>query len=101
LSSGTKIKGEVQRYQLDSDSDGSRYLFLAHVGADDGEFRTFVNGITLNKISPPGSVGLKVTGVNEINNISETEQNDLFTSTDVDDFLDFSEDNPFGDPENQ
>ena len=101
LSSGTKIKGEVQRYQLDSDSDGSRYLFLAHVGADDGEFKTFVNGITLDKISPAGSVGLKVTGVNEINNISETEQNDLFTSTDVDDFLDFSEDNPFGDPENQ
>ena len=91
----------MQRYQLDSDSDGSRYLFLAHVGADDGEFRTFVNDISLNKISPPGSVGLKVTGVNEINNISETEQNDIFTASDVDDFLDFSEDNPFGDPENQ
>ena len=101
LSSGVKVKGEVQRYQLDSDSDGSRYLFLAHVGADDGEFRTFVNDISLNKISPPGSVGLKVTGVNEINNISETEQNDIFTASDVDDFLDFSEDNPFGDPENQ
>ena len=101
LSSGVKIKGEVQRYQLDSDSDGSRYLFLAHVGADDGEFREFVNDISLNKTYPAGSVGLKVTGVNEINNISETEQNDLFTATDVDDFLDFSEDNPFGDPENQ
>lgn len=101
LSSGVKVKGEVQRYQLDSDSDGSRYLFLAHVGADDGEFRTFVNDITLNKISPAGSVGLKVTGVNEINNISETEQNDIFTDASVDDFLDFSEDNPFGDPENQ
>jgi len=99
LASGVKIKGEVQRYQLDSDSDGSRYLFLAHVGADDGEFRTFVNGITLNKILPAGSVGLQVTGVNEINNISETEQNDIFTSSLVDDFLDFSEDNPFGDPE--
>ena len=101
LSSGVKIKGEVQKYQLDSDSAGSRYLFLAHVGADDGEFREFVNGISLNKTSPSGSIGLKVTGLEEINNISETEQNEIFTLPAVDDFLDFSEDNPFGDPDNQ
>ena len=101
LTSGVKIKGEVQKYQLDSDSDGSRYLFLAHVGADDGEFREFVNGISLNKTSPSGSIGLQVTGLEEINNISETEQNEIFTLPAVDDFLDFSEDNPFGDPENQ
>jgi hypothetical protein len=101
LSSGVKVKGEVQRYQLDSAGDSSRYLYLAHVGADDGVFRTFVEGISINKTYPAGSVGLKMTAVNEINNISETEQNEEFTETYVDDFLDFSEDNPFGDPENQ
>jgi|DEB0MinimDraft_10_1074344.scaffolds.fasta_scaffold18410_3 hypothetical protein len=101
LSSGVKVKGEVQRYQLDSAGDSSRYLYLAHVGADDGVFRTFVEGISINKTYPSGSVGLKMTAVNEINNISETEQNEEFTETYVDDFLDFSEDNPFGDPENQ
>ena len=42
-----------------------------------------------------------MTGLEEINNISETEQNEIFTLPAVDDFLDFSEDNPFGDPENQ
>ena len=101
LNSGVDIRGEVQRYQLDSDSDGSRYLYLAHVGADDGEFRTFVNDLTINKTYPSGSVGLKVTSVSEINKVSETEQNEEFTANYVDDFLDFSEDNPFGDPENQ
>jgi len=101
LSSGVKIKGEVQRYQLDSALDSSRYLYLAHVGADDGKFRTFVDNLTIDKINPSYSVGLKMTSVSEINNISETEQNDIFTGNDVDDFLDFSEDNPFGDPEAQ
>jgi hypothetical protein len=101
LSSGVEIRGEVQRYQLDSARDSSRYLFLAHVGADDGEFRTFVEDISINKTYPANSYGLRVTAVNEVNTISETEQNEEFTTTYVDDFLDFSEDNPFGDPENQ
>ena len=101
LNSGVVMRGEVQRYQLDSNTDLSRYLYLAHVGADDGEFRTFVNDLTINKTYPSGSVGLVVTSVSEINTISETEQNDEFTASYVDDFLDFSEDNPFGDPEAQ
>lgn len=101
LSSGVQMRGEVQRYLLDSDSDATRYLDLAHVGADDGEFRSFVEGLTIDKITPAGSVGLKVTSVIELNKVSETEQNDEFTETYVDDFLDFSEDNPFGDPEAQ
>lgn len=101
LSSGVVIKGEVQRFQLDSSGDTDRYVYLAHVGADDGEFRSFVNDIRINKTIPSGSLGLKVTSVGEINNISQSEQNEEFTSSYVDDFLDFSEDNPFGDPEAQ
>ena len=45
--------------------------------------------------------GLTITGVTEFNYMSETEQNDEFTASYVDNFLNFSEDNPFGDPETQ
>lgn len=99
LSSGVKISGEVQRVQMDSAGDSNRHIFLAHVGADDGEFREFVTDRTIDRSS--NTTGLTVTAVSEDNKISETEQNDEFTTTTVDDFLDFSEDNPFGDPEAQ
>ena len=45
--------------------------------------------------------GLEVIGVDEENRMSENEQNEFFTTSDIDDFLNFSEDNPFGDPEAQ
>ena len=41
-----------------------------------------------------------ISSVTEDNKISQTEQNETFSSI-SDDFLDFSENNPFGDPENQ
>ena len=86
---------------LEHSAKGEDFDKLPSVGADDGKFRTFVNDLTINKINPSTSIGLKVTSVSEINTVSETEQNDIFTGNDVDDFLDFSEDNPFGDPEAQ
>lgn len=101
LSSGVIMSGEVQRYQLDSAADACRYVYLAHVGADDGEFRTFVEDVQLINITTNNSNGLIVQSVSEVNKISETEQNEEFTENYVDDFLDFSEDNPFGDPESQ
>ena len=42
---------------------------------------------------------MTVSSIPEDNRISSNEQNDDF-STLAGDFLDFSEDNPFGDPEN-
>ena len=42
---------------------------------------------------------VSVASVSEDNKISQNEQNDDF-STISGDFLDFTEDNPFGDPEN-
>jgi hypothetical protein len=42
---------------------------------------------------------LLVNNVIELNRISETEQNELFSDNSLVDFLDFTEDNPFGDPE--
>lgn len=108
LSSGITMNGEVQRYQLDSDEDSCRYLYIAHSGASDGEFRSFINSpdkqfqnLMDNTSSPLSLSGLKVLSVSEINKLSETEQNNEFTASYVDDFLDFSEDNPFGDPSAQ
>ena len=101
IAGGVKMSGEVQRIQLDSSGDSSRYLFLSNVGADDGKFHTFITDTQVINNSKNSSTGLKVTAVSEINNLSATEQNDEFTKQYIDDFIDFSEDNPFGDPENQ
>ena len=103
LSSGVVMSGEIQRIQLDSAGDSSRCYYLAHVGADDGKLHTFVTGGSLINSSTNMAVGngLTITGVTEFNYMSETEQNDEFTASYVDNFLNFSEDNPFGDPETQ
>lgn len=110
LSGGVTISGEIQRIVLDSAGDSSRCYYLAHVGADDGKYHTF----TTSTVEPPFSAakgslinttnssitGLSIKEVIEDNKVSETEQNETFSDL-SDDFLDFSEDNPFGDPENQ
>ena len=103
LSSGVVMSGEIQRIQLDSAGDSSRCYYLAHVGGDDGKFHTFTTGGSLINSSTNMVVGngLTITGVTEFNYMSETEQNDEFTASYVDNFLNFSEDNPFGDPETQ
>lgn len=91
---GLTISGEVSKW---SDSDNK--LHLIHVGANDGKYHTFTTGsITLTGDYRVDS-DFSVTAVTEENKISNTEQNSEF-STYVADFLDFSESNPFGDPEN-
>lgn len=91
LSTGVIVTGEVIKY---SDSDG--ILYLAHVGADDGNFHTFVTGrdITFGGLT---RYTRNVSAVSELNEVSNNEQNDAF-GTIADDFLDFTEDNPFGEP---
>ena len=101
IAGGVNMSGEIQRIQLDSSGDSNRHLFLSNVGADDGKFHTFVSGkVVINK-TLGATTGLTSSAVSEINNLSATEQNDEFTKPFIDDFIDFSEDNPFGDPENQ
>lgn len=95
LSTGVKVTGEIVKY---SDSDGK--LYLARVGADDGKYHTFVTGRDITFGNRANIYTRTVTAVEELNNLSQNEQNDDF-STQSDDFLDFTEDNPFGDPENQ
>ena len=101
LSSGVKIRGEVLNYLLDSDGDSARVLRVGHVGADDGNFREFVVNRDIINTSKAFTTGLEVVGVDQENRMSENEQNEFFTTSDIDEFLNFSEDNPFGDPENQ
>jgi len=92
LSSGVKVTGELIKY---SDSDG--ILYIAHVGADDGKYHSFVTGRDIRFGSTSNSYIRNVTAVSEDNKMSENEQNDDF-GTIADDFLDFTEDNPFGEP---
>ena len=40
--SNTTIRGEVTGYTLDSDQDSNRYLYLTHVGADNGTYKEFI-----------------------------------------------------------
>ena len=90
LSDGVVMRGEVSGW-----SDSDNVLKLVHIGADDGNYHEFVSGRFVT-----GLIGTAtVSSVSEDNQISQNEQNDDF-STISDDFLDFSEDNPFGDPEN-
>ena len=94
LSSGVIMTGEVSKY-----SDSDQKLHLVHVGADDGKYHTFIpGGITIGNYTP--AVNRTVTLVTEDNKISSNEQNDIFSNFGGSDFLDFTEDNPFGDPEN-
>lgn len=94
LATGVKVSGEIVRY---SDSDG--ILYLAHVGADDGKYHTFVTDRNITFGNVTNTYTRNVTAVSQDNKLSENEQNDDF-STESTDFLDFSENNPFGDPEN-
>ena len=90
LSSGVTMRGEVSRW-----ADSDKVLGLIHVGADDGLYHTFATG--LNIVGSSSTVS--VSSLTEDNQISQNEQNTDF-STIGSDFLDFTESNPFGDPEN-
>ena len=91
--SGVIMSGEVSKY-----SDSDRKLHLIHVGANDGKYHNFIPGTIEIGNSVP-AVNKTVSLVIEDNKISETEQNTDF-GTIGGGFLDFTENNPFGDPEN-
>ena len=95
LASGVVMSGEVTSY-----SDSDNILHLINVGADDGNYHEFVTGRTVvstlvDNLNRP-SVST-VTATNEDNQLAENEQNADFESV-ADGFLDFTETNPFGDP---
>lgn len=101
IGGGVTMSGEVSKW-----SDSDQKLHLVHIGADDGKYHEFITGsnVTITGGAFRGTLGLNdssfnVLAVSELNKISENEQNTDF-STISGDFLDFTEDNPFGDPEN-
>lgn len=104
LASGVIVSGEVAKF-----SDSDNILHLIHVGADDGNYHTFVTGrqiIGTTDQDSDGSLAFanysvsRVTAVSELNQLAENEKNLFFDTTQTDlDFLDFSESNPFGDPQ--
>tara|TARA_E500000318_G_scaffold20074_1_gene20719 strand:+ start:961 stop:1869 length:909 start_codon:yes stop_codon:yes gene_type:complete len=100
LPDGAVMSGEVMKY-----SDSDDLLFVGHVGSSDGLYRNFVTSDSASlkiRISGNGrnDSDLTILSVTDSDNkISENEQNAFFSEY-IDDFLDFSESNPFGDPEN-
>ena len=98
LASGVIMSGEVAGF-----SDSDNVLKLIHIGANDGKYHEFVSGLQVIGTTDITLAGAKsianVSSVSEDNQISQNEQNLDFSNI-IDDFLDFSEGNPFGDPEN-
>lgn len=91
LGSGATITGKISAWL-----PSTLQLSIVHTGASDGEYHSWIPGtILLNTID--GITNHTVTSVAEDMKQSNTEQN-LDFETAAGDFLDFSEDNPFGDP---
>jgi len=88
--SGVLVTAEVAKY---SDSDG--LIHAINLSTSDGTWRLFSADSTITVDSATNIHTLET--VSELNKLSENEQNTDF-GTFGDDFLDFSEGNPFGDP---
>ena len=104
LSDGVVMSGEVAAW-----SDSDNILKVIHAGANDGKYHTFVTGRQIigttdqdsaNAIVDPVYSVSSVTAITEVNQLAENEKNNYFDTTETDlGFLDFSESNPFGDPQ--
>lgn len=81
------MKGEVAKW---SDSDNT--LYLTHVGASDGQYHTFN---TTNRVTSDDAT-YAPNLIQELQEIQFDAQNTFFDDFE-EDFLDFSEQNPFGD----
>jgi hypothetical protein len=85
LPSGITMSGEVSHWNPET-----RILRVIHVGADDGDYHELVSQVPIN--------GINVLNVSEDLQQTDTEQNQII-SDDAINILDFSETNPFGEPE--
>ena len=107
FSDGTVMSGEVATWNPETYE-----MKIIHAGADDGNYHEFVTGLTItsaNGISSIDPITLNevieypvatIVSVVEENNLSQNEKNLDFDTTSTDlGFLDFSESNPFGDPQ--
>lgn len=89
LSDGVEVSGEVLRWNAES-----QQVHLGHIGATDGKYHLFTEGGTI--VSSENSTSRIVVGVSEdLGDLNY--HNDAFDS-EVDTFIDFTENNPFGNP---
>mgnify|MGYP001216673879 FL=1 len=88
LSDGTIISGEILNVT-------PTQLTIAHIGASDGKLHFFTPSATIPIYGISSLAEAQITLAAEVNNIAKNEQN---TSFDLN-FIDFTENNPFGDPE--
>ena len=89
LLNGTILGGEVSKWVSDINT-----LSIIHLGGNDGKFHLPVTGRTIT--GQESSASGTVSSFTEDNQLSANEQNNDFDGLD---FIDFSENNPFGDPE--
>jgi hypothetical protein len=92
LAGGVVISGEVVDY-----NDSDNILYLAHVGADDGEYHEFTTLPITSTDDADNPLTRTVTAVNETLNQPGSQNEDF--ADESSDFIDFSEVNPFGDLE--
>ena len=91
FSSGVVMSGEISSWD-----SPTKTLGVIHSGADDGLYHTWVSGLDITS----NGESVSVVSVSENNQLAENEKNDYYETTSSDlGFLDFSESNPFGDPQ--
>lgn len=91
LPSGVTVNGEIVLW-----NDSDDVIHVAHVGSDDDQFHQFVSGVAIQSTDSNNSTLIRfVRSVDEELNAPGAQNKDF---EDVD-FIDFSENNPFGDPE--
>lgn len=88
LTDGTILAGEVSKWASDTNS-----LSVIHLGANDGNFHLPVTTLTIT--GKESNATGTLASYTEDNQLHANEQNDDFDGLD---FIDFSETNPFGDP---
>ena len=91
LSDSATMSGEVQAF-----SDSDNILYIAHAGSTDGKYHDFTTDIIVRGVT--SGAAATPTLVSQLQNIQDTAQNDIFDGYEVQ-FIDFSESNPFGDPQ--
>ena len=88
---GFTISGDVVK--IDASNSSEYKVWVAHAGADDGEYHTFS---TEYRIENESGIGGKPLSEAE-GDLQDGNQNEAF-DTEASGLLDFSESNPFGDP---
>ena len=91
LADGTILSAEVSEWTSSTNS-----LSVIHLGGNDGKFHLPSTGRTIT--GSESNASGTVSSYTEDNQLHGNEQNDDFETPGAD-FLDFSENNPFGDPE--